>query len=215
MFCCFVSILAVYSFILNHFVASRSKGTTNRSDNPSLLLSLYFQGIIQDVKLIFAPNGYITQCPNLNRTCPTCSDFLSLVQGIMDLQELLAKMTLKLNYAESRLTHLEGCHCERTCSTNGLVYRDKELWVEPENCRNCVCKNGVVECRRVFCPPANCSDNMLPVHVDGTCCKTCRPQCAYLGQTFSEGQRFLFRTCKECKLRYTCPLPSHSEVISD
>uniref|UniRef100_A0AAQ5YNU9 Neural EGFL like 1 n=1 Tax=Amphiprion ocellaris TaxID=80972 RepID=A0AAQ5YNU9_AMPOC len=133
-----------------------------------------FKGIIQDVKLIFAPNGYITQCPNLNRTCPTCSDFLSLVQGIMDLQELLAKMTLKLNYAESRLTQLEGCHCERTCSANGLVYRDKELWVEPENCRNCACKNGVVECRRIFCPPANCSEDLLPVHVDGTCCKTCR-----------------------------------------
>uniref|UniRef100_A0A4W6EJE0 Neural EGFL like 1 n=1 Tax=Lates calcarifer TaxID=8187 RepID=A0A4W6EJE0_LATCA len=133
-----------------------------------------FKGIIQDVKLIFAPNGYITQCPNLNRTCPTCSDFLSLVQGIMDLQELLAKMTLKLNYAESRLTQLEGCHCERTCSANGLVYRDKELWVEPENCRNCACKNGVVECRRIFCPPANCSEDLLPVHVDGTCCKKCR-----------------------------------------
>ncbi|KAG7277216.1 LOW QUALITY PROTEIN: hypothetical protein CRUP_000445 [Coryphaenoides rupestris] len=67
-------------------------------------------------------------------------DFLSLVQGIMDLQEVLAKMTLKLNYAESRLTQLEGCHCERMCSTNGLLYRDKELWVEPENCRNCACK---------------------------------------------------------------------------
>uniref|UniRef100_A0A8C6L3B6 Neural EGFL like 1 n=1 Tax=Nothobranchius furzeri TaxID=105023 RepID=A0A8C6L3B6_NOTFU len=135
-----------------------------------------FKGIIQDVKLIFAPNGYITQCPNLNRTCPTCSDFLSLVQGIMDLQELLAKMTLKLNYAESRLTQLEGCHCERTCSANGLLYRDKELWVEHENCRNCACKNGVVECRRIFCPPANCSEDTLPVHVDGTCCKTCRHQ---------------------------------------
>uniref|UniRef100_A0A287DBB1 Neural EGFL like 1 n=1 Tax=Ictidomys tridecemlineatus TaxID=43179 RepID=A0A287DBB1_ICTTR len=55
-----------------------------------------FKGIIQDGKIIFMPNGYITQCPNLNRTCPTCSDFLSLVQGIMDLQELLAKMTAKV-----------------------------------------------------------------------------------------------------------------------
>ncbi|TKS69505.1 Protein kinase C-binding protein NELL1 NEL-like protein 1 [Collichthys lucidus] len=195
-------------------------------------------GVIQDVKLIFTPNGYITQCPNLNRTCPTCSDFLSLVQGIMDLQELLAKMTLKLislclshesslespsvlshnrgfevhvsavemfaitaelNYAESRLTQLEGCHCERTCNANGLVYRDKELWVEPENCRNCACKNGVVECRRIFCPPANCSEDSLPVHVDGTCCKKCRPKCTYMGQTFSEGKRFLSRSCRECK----------------
>lgn len=31
-------------------------------------ICLYFQGVIQDVKLIFAPNGYITQCPNLNRS---------------------------------------------------------------------------------------------------------------------------------------------------
>uniref|UniRef100_A0A673XGP4 Neural EGFL like 1 n=1 Tax=Salmo trutta TaxID=8032 RepID=A0A673XGP4_SALTR len=159
----------------------------------------FFKGTIQDVKLIFAPNGYITQCPNLNRTCPTCSDFLSLVQGIMDLQELLAKMTLKLNYAESRLTQLEGCRCDRTCSANGVDYRDKELWVEPENCRNCVCMNGVVECRRIFCPPANCSEDSLPVHVVGTCCKKCRPKCTYMAQTLSEGQRLLTKMCTECK----------------
>uniref|UniRef100_A0A673Z5K3 Neural EGFL like 1 n=1 Tax=Salmo trutta TaxID=8032 RepID=A0A673Z5K3_SALTR len=158
-----------------------------------------FKGTIQDVKFIFAPNGYITQCPNLNRTCPTCSDFLSLVQGIMDLQELLAKMTLKLNYAESRLTQLEACRCERTCSDNGVVYRDKELWVEPENCRNCGCMNGVVECRRIFCPPANCSEDSLSVHVEGTCCKKCRPKCTYMAQTLSEGQRLLTKRCTECK----------------
>ncbi|XP_014030417.2 protein kinase C-binding protein NELL1 [Salmo salar] len=158
-----------------------------------------FKGTIQDVKFIFAPNGYITQCPNLNRTCPTCSDFLSLVQGIMDLQELLAKMTLKLNYAESRLTQLEACRCEWTCSANGVVYRDKELWVEPENCRNCGCMNGVVECRRIFCPPANCSEDSLSVHVEGTCCKKCRPKCTYMAQTLSEGQRLLTKRCTECK----------------
>uniref|UniRef100_A0A673Z507 Neural EGFL like 1 n=1 Tax=Salmo trutta TaxID=8032 RepID=A0A673Z507_SALTR len=160
---------------------------------------LLLHGTIQDVKFIFAPNGYITQCPNLNRTCPTCSDFLSLVQGIMDLQELLAKMTLKLNYAESRLTQLEACRCERTCSDNGVVYRDKELWVEPENCRNCGCMNGVVECRRIFCPPANCSEDSLSVHVEGTCCKKCRPKCTYMAQTLSEGQRLLTKRCTECK----------------
>uniref|UniRef100_A0AAQ4NR23 Neural EGFL like 1 n=1 Tax=Gasterosteus aculeatus aculeatus TaxID=481459 RepID=A0AAQ4NR23_GASAC len=145
-----------------------------------------FKGVIQDVKLIFAPNGYITQCPNLNRTCPTCSDFLSLVQGIMDLQELLAKMTLKLNYAESRLTQLEGCHCERTCSANSLVYRDKELWVEPENCRNCACTVSVTFMRAIkeranglmvkvteTCPELNCTaaEQILP---DGRCCNVCR-----------------------------------------
>lgn len=37
-----------------------------------------------------------------------------------------------------------------------------------------VFQNGVVECRRIFCPPANCSEDSLPVHVDGSCCKKCR-----------------------------------------
>ncbi|MGH0139755.1 UNVERIFIED_CONTAM: hypothetical protein FKN15_069983 [Acipenser sinensis] len=158
-----------------------------------------FKGIIQDVKMIFAPNGYITQCPNLNRTCPTCSDFLSLVQGIMDLQETLAKMTIKLNYAETKLSQLESCHCEKSCKVNGAVFRDKELWVEPENCRNCACKNGVVECRRILCPPANCSAGSLPVHVEGKCCKECRPICIYMGKVLSEGQRALTKSCRECK----------------
>uniref|UniRef100_A0AAX7V2K1 Neural EGFL like 1 n=1 Tax=Astatotilapia calliptera TaxID=8154 RepID=A0AAX7V2K1_ASTCA len=116
----------------------------------------------------------------------------------------------KLNYAESRLTQLEGCHCERTCSANGLVYRDKELWVEPENCRNCACKvsNGVVECRRIFCPLANCSEDLLPVHVDGNCCKTCRPDfkgflCSFLlGYDFcAEG--LICGENSECKNRNT------------
>lgn len=31
-------------------------------------LSLLCQGIIQDGKIIFMPNGFITQCPNLNRS---------------------------------------------------------------------------------------------------------------------------------------------------
>uniref|UniRef100_A0A8C9N1Q3 Protein kinase C-binding protein NELL1 n=1 Tax=Serinus canaria TaxID=9135 RepID=A0A8C9N1Q3_SERCA len=134
----------------------------------------FFKGVIQDVKIIFIPNGYITQCPNLNRTCPTCSDFLSLVQGIMDLQELLAKMTAKLNYAETRLSQLEDCHCEKTCQVNGLIYRDKDSWVEDDHCRNCTCKSGAVECRRMSCPPLECPPDALPVHVDSQCCKVCR-----------------------------------------
>ncbi|XP_041075267.1 protein kinase C-binding protein NELL1-like [Polyodon spathula] len=158
-----------------------------------------FKGTIQDVKIIFVPNGYITQCPNLNRTCPTCSDFLSLVQGIMDLQELLAKMTIKLNYAETRLSQLESCHCEKSCKVNGVGFRDEESWVEPKNCRNCACKNGVVECRRILCPPANCSAGSLPVHVEGKCCRECRPSCIYMGKVLSEGQRALTKSCRECK----------------
>ncbi|XP_050811261.1 protein kinase C-binding protein NELL1 isoform X7 [Gopherus flavomarginatus] len=177
----------------------------------------FFKGIIQDVKVIFMPNGYITQCPNLNRTCPTCSDFLSLVQGIMDLQELLAKMTAKLNYAETRLSQLENCHCEKTCQVNGVIYRDKDSWVEDDHCRNCTCKSGVVECRRMSCPPLNCAPDTLPVHMGGQCCKVCRSKCIFGGRVLAEGQRVLTKNCRECRNRVlvkvteTCPPLNCSE----
>ncbi|XP_060118195.1 protein kinase C-binding protein NELL1 isoform X4 [Heteronotia binoei] len=177
----------------------------------------FFKGIIQDANVVFMPNGYITQCPNLNRTCPTCSDFLSLVQGIMDLQELLAKMTAKLNYAEMRLSQLENCHCEKTCQVNGVIYRDKDSWVEDDHCRNCTCKSGVVECRRIACPPLNCSPDSLPVHVTGQCCKTCKSKCIYGGKVLTEGQRILTKSCREChngilvKVAESCPPLNCSE----
>ncbi|XP_051885506.1 protein kinase C-binding protein NELL1-like isoform X1 [Pristis pectinata] len=168
-----------------------------------------FKGILQDVKIILMPNGYITQCPNLNRTCPTCSDFLNLVQGIMDLQELLAKMTTKLNYAEARLNELESCYCEKTCQVNRDVHRSMESWVE--KCKNCTCKNGAIECRRVSCPPLNCPADFRPVYRPGKCCKECRPICLYGGQKLAEGQRALKSKCRECRNRTmvivheTCP----------
>ncbi|XP_072322794.1 protein kinase C-binding protein NELL1-like isoform X5 [Scyliorhinus torazame] len=168
-----------------------------------------FKGILQDVKIILIPNGYIMQCPNLNRTCPTCSDFLNLVQGIMDLQELLAKMTTKLNYAEARLSELESCYCEKTCQVNREVYRSTESWVE--KCKNCTCKNGAIECRRVMCPPLNCPPDYRPVYRPGQCCKECRPICLYGGQKLAEGQRALKANCRECRNRTmaivheTCP----------
>ncbi|XP_042197315.1 protein kinase C-binding protein NELL1 isoform X2 [Callorhinchus milii] len=158
-----------------------------------------FKGIMQDVKIILMPNGYIIQCPNLNRTCPTCSDFLNLVQGIMDLQELLAKMTTKLNYAENRLSELENCYCERTCQVNTLVRHNMESWVE--NCKQCTCKNGVVECKRLACPPQSCPTDFRPVFTEGKCCKECRPICLYGGQKLAEGQRALKSNCRECRNR--------------
>ncbi|ERE79310.1 protein kinase C-binding protein NELL1 [Cricetulus griseus] len=140
------------------------------------------KGIIQDGKIIFMPNGFITQCPNLNRTCPTCSDFLSLVQGIMDLQELLAKMTAK-----------------RSCYGNLVVLSVAKG------------RSGAVECRKMSCPPLNCSPDSLPVHISGQCCKVCRPKCIYGGKVLAEGQRILNKSCRECrggvlvKITEACP----------
>lgn len=35
-------------------------------------------------------------------------------------------------------------------------------------------QSGTVECRRMSCPPLNCSPDSLPVHIAGQCCKVCR-----------------------------------------
>uniref|UniRef100_A0A8B9MH83 Neural EGFL like 2 n=1 Tax=Accipiter nisus TaxID=211598 RepID=A0A8B9MH83_9AVES len=56
----------------------------------------YFKGIMQDVQLLVMPQGFISQCPDLNRTCPTCNDFHGLVQKIMELQDILAKTSAKV-----------------------------------------------------------------------------------------------------------------------
>lgn len=47
---------------------------------------------------------------------------------------------LQLNYAETRLSQLENCHCEKTCQVSGLLYRDQDSWVDGDHCRNCTCK---------------------------------------------------------------------------
>ncbi|GAB5577669.1 protein kinase C-binding protein NELL1 isoform X3 [Prionailurus iriomotensis] len=162
-----------------------------------------FKGIIQDGKIIFMPNGYITQCPNLNR---------------------------KLNYAETRLNQLENCHCEKTCQVSGLLYRDQDSWVDGDHCRNCTCKSGAVcrpkciyggkvlaegqriltkscrECRSGVlvkitdaCPPLNCSekDHILP---ENQCCSVCRGHnfCAE-GPTCGENSE-----CKNWNTKATC-----------
>ncbi|XP_043404793.1 protein kinase C-binding protein NELL1 isoform X9 [Chelonia mydas] len=123
----------------------------------------------------------------------------------------------KLNYAETRLSQLENCHCEKTCQVNGVIYRDKDSWVEDDHCRNCTCKSGVVECRRMSCPPLNCSPDTLPVHMEGQCCKVCKSTCIFGGRVLAEGQRVLTKNCRECrngilvKVTETCPPLNCSE----
>uniref|UniRef100_A0A8C5JJX9 Protein kinase C-binding protein NELL1 n=1 Tax=Junco hyemalis TaxID=40217 RepID=A0A8C5JJX9_JUNHY len=122
-----------------------------------------------------------------------------------------------LNYAETRLSQLEDCHCEKTCQVNGLIYRDKDSWVEDDHCRNCTCKGGAVECRRMSCPPLECPPDALPVHVDSQCCKVCKAKCIYGGKVLAEGQRVLTKSCRECrngvlvKVTETCPPLNCSE----
>jgi len=104
----------------------------------------YFKGIMQDVQLLVMPQGFIAQCPDLNRTCPTCNDFHGLVQKIMELQDILAKTSAKLSRAEQRMNRLDQCYCERTCTMKGTTYREFESWTD--GCKNCTCLNGTIQC---------------------------------------------------------------------
>jgi len=44
---------------------------------------LLLQGALQEVHLISGPHGYLTQCPHLSSTCPTCGQF-SLLQNTVE-----------------------------------------------------------------------------------------------------------------------------------
>lgn len=79
-------------------------------------------------------------------------------------------------------------------------------------CNGCVCvfQNGVVECRRIFCPPANCSEESLPVHVDGSCCKKCRREyckdtrCPSSSPHGVQLRDCLAHSCTRAALKETC-----------
>ncbi|XP_035281191.1 protein kinase C-binding protein NELL2-like [Anguilla anguilla] len=146
-----------------------------------------FKGIMQDVQLLVMPQGYISQCPDLNRTCPTCHDFHGLVQKIMELQDILAKTSSKLARAEEKMMGLDRCYCERTCSMKGVVYREEESWTD--GCRNCTCTNGTVRCETVSCPPLQCPPDSAPAYVSGKCCKECQRVCLFRGGVYVEGTR--------------------------
>ncbi|XP_039616816.1 protein kinase C-binding protein NELL2 isoform X2 [Polypterus senegalus] len=160
-----------------------------------------FKGIMQDVQLLIMPQGYISQCPDLNRTCPTCNDFHGLVQKIMELQDILAKTSAKLSRAEEKMNSLDQCFCERTCKAKGVVYRELESWTD--GCKNCTCMNGTIQCDTLICPSLKCSPDSAPAYVKGSCCKECQPICVFNGRTYFEGERQAMHTSGNCLL-YEC-----------
>uniref|UniRef100_A0A4W3J6F3 Neural EGFL like 2 n=1 Tax=Callorhinchus milii TaxID=7868 RepID=A0A4W3J6F3_CALMI len=158
-----------------------------------------FKGVMQDVKILVMPQGYITQCPDLNRTCPTCNDFHGLVQKIMELQDILAKTSGKLSYAEEKMNKLDQCYCEKSCKVNDVVYRESQTWTD--GCRSCTCKNGTAQCKKLICPPENCSPGNAPVYVDGKCCKECQPVCVLGNKRYHNGERTTeWKASGECYL---------------
>lgn len=147
----------------------------------------YFKGIMQDLQIVIMPQGFISQCPDLNRTCPTCNDFHGLVQKIMELQDILAKTSSKLSRAEQRMNRLDQCYCERSCTVKGNIYRELESWTD--GCKKCTCMNGTAQCENIICTEPTCPANTAPAFIPDKCCKECQPACVYQGQLYFEGER--------------------------
>ncbi|XP_036745324.2 protein kinase C-binding protein NELL2 isoform X1 [Manis pentadactyla] len=162
----------------------------------------YFKGIMQDVQLLVMPQGFIAQCPDLNRTCPTCNDFHGLVQKIMELQDILAKTSAKLSRAEQRMNRLDQCYCERTCTRKGATYREFESWTD--GCKNCTCANGTIQCEPLVCLMPACPPRSALAYVHGQCCKECKPICQFQGRTYFEGERNTVYSSSGACVLYEC-----------
>ena len=68
----------------------------------------------------------------------------------------------------------EGCqpaHTPPSCTLDGTTHPHDSAWTT-DNCRECRCVEGVVECTRTKCP--ECPPGTAPAPQPGECCPACR-----------------------------------------
>ncbi|KAL1116125.1 hypothetical protein AAG570_005620 [Ranatra chinensis] len=154
------------------------------------------QGGLQDVKIVGGGHGYLGQCPQLDATCPTCGQFNTLEDTVHRLTARINKLSARLELAEGRISKVEECDCQKSCSINGSVHADGATW--QHNCEICSCVHGDVECRPVQCPKIECKK---PVLNPGQCCPTCLKQCYLRGTLYDHGDVVSLKQCVECECR--------------
>lgn len=104
-------------------VAQTTNFANRRPVTPYVLL---LQGALQEVHLISGPHGYLTQCPHLSSTCPTCGQF-SLLQNTVEqltkhlheLSERVGKSVFLLLYPYSVKS---GLQLYRAITATGTIY---------------------------------------------------------------------------------------------
>ncbi|XP_013412584.1 kielin/chordin-like protein isoform X2 [Lingula anatina] len=96
----------------------------------------------------------------------------------------------------------ECCPTCDECLYERRRFRNGQEFVLPgDPCNRCRCQNGRVTCSKVDCPDLNCVNKRTP---PGQCCPVCELRgCSYLGQSYSEGERFVSPRdkCQECECR--------------
>ncbi|KAK6617717.1 hypothetical protein RUM43_013945 [Polyplax serrata] len=151
-------------------------------------------GVLQDVRLISGPHGYLNQCPQLDAGCPTCGQFTTLQHTVEQLTKRLHLLTDMLLAAEGRISKLEECDCRKSCTVNGSEHQDGASW--QIGCDICRCKRGEVRCQPVQCPKTTCKH---PVIKPRECCPTCLKQCYHMKTLYDHGERTSPKACFECK----------------
>ncbi|KAJ8986084.1 hypothetical protein NQ317_003379 [Molorchus minor] len=154
----------------------------------------YFKGAMQDVRLIGGPHGYLSSCPHLDSTCPTCGQFFLLQNTVQELTRHLQELSERLTTAEKRLEKVEECDCQKSCHMNGTVHADGATW--QSGCELCACVHGEVKCRPVECPEPPCKH---PVNKTGECCQSCLKHCFFHGQFFDHGEIVTVKRCVDCQ----------------
>ncbi|XP_054266741.1 protein kinase C-binding protein NELL2-like isoform X1 [Macrosteles quadrilineatus] len=155
-----------------------------------------FKGTLQDVRLITGPHGYLNQCPHLDTSCPTCGQFSVLQNTVETLTKHLQDLSQRLIAVEGKISRLEECDCQKSCTVNGSIHADGASW--QHDCDICSCVHGEVQCRPVQCPPVNCKN---PVLNPGECCKSCLKQCYLRGTLYDHGDSVSLKQCVECECR--------------
>lgn len=56
-----------------------------------------FQGVLQDVRIIPGPHGYLHQCPQLDTSCPTCGQFSQLQSAVEQLTRRLSQLNERVS----------------------------------------------------------------------------------------------------------------------
>lgn len=71
---------------------------------------------------------------------------------------------------KERLINVPCCSDEDSCSEDGKVYANNDMW-SPEPCRVCVCNMGTAVCEKVVCKDlGDCQETVTP---EGECCPVC------------------------------------------
>ncbi|XP_018562983.1 protein kinase C-binding protein NELL1-like isoform X3 [Anoplophora glabripennis] len=128
----------------------------------------YYKGAMQEVQLIGGPHGYLSSCPHLDSTCPTCGQFFLLQTAVQELTRHIQELSKRLEATERRISKIEECDCQKSCRVNGTINADGATW--QNGCQLCACMHGEVECRPVECPDVPCKH---PVTKSGECCQSC------------------------------------------